>query len=93
MKTVYIDANDKYITSKIYFGKAADHKIYVDEELTTQASIADIKDAFLKGVLKIQVGDDIFAPVKVSGVKVLVADLVSSAATITEFAAQRNDNA
>lgn len=88
MKTIYIDANDKYITSKIYFGKAADHKIYVDEALTTQASIAEVKDAFLKGVLRLQVGDDIFTPVKVSGVKVLVADLVSSAATMTEFTAK-----
>ena len=88
MATIYQDANDKYITSKVFFGKAADHKIYVDAEFSAQAEEAVILDAFLKGVLLLKVDSAYFKPVKVAANKVLVADLVSAAATITEFTAK-----
>lgn len=85
---VYQDAKDKYIASNVFFGKAADHKVYSDAALTVQAEEADVLDAFLKGVLVLKVGDAFFKPVKIDGNKITVADLVSSAATLIEYSAK-----
>ena len=85
---VFQDASDKYVASNVFFGKTADHKIYVDAEFSAQAEEAVVLDAFLKGVLVLKVDTAYFKPVKVAANKVLVADLVSAAATITEFTAK-----
>lgn len=84
---VYQDACDKYVTSNVFYGKTADHKVYVDAAYTTQAAEAVVLDAFLKGVLVLKVGDAYYKPVKVAANKITTAELVSSTATITEWTA------
>ena len=88
---VYQDANDKYITSKIFFGKAEDGKLYTDAEFTAQATEDAVVDAYLKGVLMVKVDDAFFRPVKVEGYKVVVVDVSSGAAAVTEFVALAKD--
>lgn len=55
MTRIYQDAADKYITAKVYYASNDTHKIYVDEALETPANIAEITDAFFKGVLIVNV--------------------------------------
>ena len=62
---VYQDAKDKYITAKIFFGDTSDNKLYVDADSTVQAQEEDVTDAFLKGVLVVQVGTAYEVPLKV----------------------------
>lgn len=88
LKHIYIDGNDKYVGNYLVFGKASDSKLYVDEALTEQVSQADLQEAFLKGLLLIQVGNDVFKPVKVAANKAVVIDVVSGSATAKEFAAK-----
>lgn len=88
LKHIYIDGNDKYVGNYLVFGKASDSKLYVDEAFTEQVSQADLQEAFLKGLLLIQVGTDVFKPVKVAANKAVVIDVVSGTATSKEFAAK-----
>ncbi len=90
MKKVFQDAVDKYVTAVIVYGKTQDSKLYIEPEYTTQVGQDVVLDAFLKGVLMVQVGDALFRPVKVNGVKVTVAELSGSpaAATLTEYSAK-----
>ena len=67
MKKIFQDAKDKYVTAVIVFAKAADHKLYVDAEFTTQVGEAVVLDAFLKGVLVVADGTAFVRPVKVDG--------------------------
>ena len=67
MNMIFQDAKDKYVTSVIIFGKAADHKLYVDEEMTVQVKEDVVLDAFLKGVLVVAVGDAFVRPASVNG--------------------------
>ena len=67
METIYQDANDKYVTAKVFFGNTTDDKLYVDEEFTTQATTAVATDAFLKGVLVVKAGTAYCAATKVDG--------------------------
>ena len=88
LEHIYIDGNDKYVGNYLVFGKAADSKLYVDEELTEQVSQADLNEAFTKGLLLIKVGNDFFKPVKVAANKAVVIDVVSGTATAKEFEAK-----
>ena len=88
LKHIYIDGNDKHVGKYVVFGKAADSKIYVDADFSEQVAAADALEAFNKGLLLVQVGTDVFEPVKVSGVKVTVLDVVSGAVTAKEFSAK-----
>lgn len=90
LKHIYIDGNDKHVGKYLAFGKASDSKLYVDEELTEQVSQDDLQEAFKKGLLLVQVGTDIFEPVKVSGNKVVVLDLSSGSVSGKEYAAKAN---
>ena len=88
LEHIYIDGNDKYVGNYRVYGKSADSKLYVDAALTEQVSQADLQEAFLKGLLLIQVGNDVFRPVKVAANKAVVIDVVSGTATAKEFAAK-----
>lgn len=90
LKHNYIDGNDKHVGKYVVFGKTSDSKLYVDDEYTEQVSQDDLAEAFKKGLLLIQVGNDIFEPVKVSANKALVVDFSSGSVTGKEFAAKAN---
>lgn len=90
MTKVFQDAADKYVTAVIVYGKASNSKLYEEAAFTNQVSQDVVLDAFLKGVLMVQVGDALYRPVKVDGVKVTIAELAGSpaAATLTEYSAK-----
>lgn len=88
MEMIFQDAKDKYVTAAIVYGKAADGKLYTDAAFTTEATEAEVKDAFDKNVLMVKVGDACFRPAKVDENKVLVVDLASGVVSATEFTAK-----
>lgn len=53
MKTIYNDAKDLQVRKLVVYGKAADHKLYVDSAYKNLAAEADVVDAFDKGMLLI----------------------------------------
>lgn len=67
MNKVWKDAKDKNVAAIVIFAKAADHKLYVDEDMTVQAKEAFVADAFLKGTLVVADGDAFVRPAKVEG--------------------------
>ena len=89
MGKIFQDADDKNVKSYVFYGKAADHKIYRDAAYTAaeKATAAEVEDAFKKGMLVVIVGDAMFKPVSMSGNKVYTASLEGSpaAATVTEW--------
>ena len=88
LKHIYIDGNDKNVGKYVVFGKAADSKIYVDAEFSEQVAQDDVVEAFKKGLLLVQVGNDVFEPVKVSANVVTVIDVSSGSASVVEFEAE-----
>lgn len=90
MDKIFQDAKDKYVTAVIVYGKSSNSKLYNEAAYTNQADQAVVTDAFLKGVLLVKVGDALYRPVKVDGVKVTIAELAGSpaAATLTEYSAK-----
>ena len=63
---VWNDAKDKNVAARIFFGNTTDNLLYNDAEFTVQAQEEDVTDAFLKGVLVVQVGTAFEAPLKVA---------------------------
>ena len=58
MNKVFQEAKDKYVTAVIVEGNSTAH--------TLEANAEVIKDAFLKGVLVVAVGDNFVRPVQVA---------------------------
>lgn len=88
MKKIFIDASDKYVAAVVVYGKAADSKLYVDAEYTTQAEEADVADAFIKNQLVVMDDDVALKPVKLDGNTVLTIDYASSTVSATEWTAK-----
>lgn len=88
MKKLFIDAVDKNVAAVVVFGKAADSKLYVDAEYTTQVEEAVVVDAFVKNTLLVVDGDATLKPVKLEGNKVLTLDYASSTLSATEWVAK-----
>ena len=88
MKKIFIDASDKYVAAIVVYGKAADSKLYVDAEYTTQAEEADVADAFIKNQLVVMDDDVALKPVKLDGNTVLTIDYASSTVSATEWTAK-----
>lgn len=88
MEKIFQDANDKYVTAIVVYGKAADSKLYVDADFSAQVEESVVKDAFDKGVLMVKVGTASYRPVKVAANKVLVVDFASGSVSATEFQAK-----
>lgn len=88
MKKIFIDASDKYVAAVVVYGKAADSKLYVDAEYTTQAEEAEVADAFIKNQLVVMDDDVALKPVKLDGNKVLTIDYASSTVSATEWTAK-----
>lgn len=88
MNKIFIDAVDKNVAAMVVYGKSADKKLYLEAGYKNQAAQVDVEDAFTKNLLLVKVGDDFFKPVKISGNKVTIADLVSTTVTLTEYQAK-----
>lgn len=93
MLKIFDDAKDKNVANYVVFGKAADSKIYVDEAFETQATQAEIEDAFKKGRLAVAVDDgndgyNYLVPFALEANKVITATLVSTTLTATAWEAE-----
>lgn len=90
MKKLYDDAKDKNVANVIFYADTTDNKLYYEASgaTKTQVTQADLEDAFNKGRLLIAVSTDLFTPISVSANKVRIADVVSEAVAIVEYAAK-----
>lgn len=91
MNKIFIDSVDKNVAALVVYGKSADKKLYLEAGYTNQAAQADVEDAFTKNLLLVKVGNDFFKPIKISGNKVTIADLVSTTVTLTEYQAKASE--
>ena len=91
MNKIFIDSVDKNVAALVVYGKSADKKLYLEEGYKNQAAQSDVEDAFTKNLLLVKVGDDFFKPIKISGNKVTIADLVSTTVTLTEYQAKASE--
>ena len=91
LERILNDAKDQYVAALVVYGKSADKKLYLEAGYKNQAAQADVEDAFTKNLLLVKVGDDFFKPVKISGNKVTIADLVTSSVTLTEYQAKASE--
>lgn len=91
LERIFNDAKDQYVAALVVYGKSADKKLYLEAGYKNQAAQADVADAFAKNLLLVKVGDDFFKPVKISGNKVTIADLVTSSVTLTEYQAKASE--
>ena len=66
MVKTYIDADNKYVGARIVYGKAADHKLYLEPEFTNQVDEDTVASAFMAGVL-VAVGTAFVRPAQVDG--------------------------
>lgn len=79
---VFADAADKNVCGVIYYGKTADHKLYLEADYKTQITQAQLEDAFKKGQVLIYDGTSYMIPVSITGNKaVTVAGTTSVAGT------------
>ncbi len=92
MDKVFIDAVDKNVSSIVVYAKPEHGRsLYLDEDYINRAYPEDVEDAFTKNLLLVKVGNDFFKPVKISGNKVTIADLVSTTVTLTEYQAKASE--
>lgn len=82
----YESYGDQHVRSVVAYGKAADHKLYVDAKYTVKFLKADMVDAFQKGMLLVNDGTSLLRPVKLNGAKATTVEGTTSA-TGTEWTA------
>ena len=83
---IYEGYSDQHMRAVIAYGKAADHKLYADSAYTVKMSVADIEDAFNKGMLLVHDGANFLRPVKFGSGKVTTVDGTTTVAG-TEWSA------
>lgn len=82
MLKIFQDAKDKNVKSLVVYGKAADHKLYLESTYTTQVDQADIEEAFKKGMLVIMNSTQALRPFALAANKVVTADLSGAQSAI-----------
>lgn len=86
MDKIFDDAIDDHVRAYVVYGKTADKKLYVDKEMkTTQATKAEVEDAFKKGALLIVAGSDYLKAVSMTGTTVKTVAMGSSAVELTSW--------
>lgn len=86
MNTVMEHANDLHVCSYVVYGKAADHKLYYEEDFKTQVTKADAENVFKKGRLQIVDTTTVLVPVAMTGTTVKTVSGSSTAATLVDWA-------
>ena len=87
MNKIFDDAKHKNVAAFVVYGKAADSKIYVDAEYETQATQADVEDAFNHGRLIVMNGDVALVPVALDANKVATIDVTGTTVAGAEWEA------
>ena len=91
MEKIFQDAKDVNVSAVIVYGKVSDGKLYKDEDLTEEAALKVVGDAFKKGILLVVVDDVFYKPVKLDDDEVTVIDVSSGTVTASVFAAAEED--
>lgn len=89
MTEIFADANEKYVKTVVFYGKASDTKLYVDEKMTEQASYNEAMNACMKGMAVVLYGGAYLVPITFSDnsnkVTVDVATVGDTALTVTHL--------
>lgn len=51
MNKLFSDSEEKFVNAEIFYADVADSKLYSDDDLTVAAKAAEVYNAFLKGLL------------------------------------------
>lgn len=86
MNTIMEHANDLHVCSYLVYGKAADHKLYYEEDFKNQVTATDAENAFKKGRLQIVDTTTVLVPVAMTGTTVKTVGGSSTAATLVDWA-------
>lgn len=86
MNVIMEHANDLHVRTYVVYGKAADHKLYYEEDYKTQVTKADAENAFTKGMLQIVDTTTTMVPIAMTGTTVKTVGGTSSAATLVDWA-------
>ena len=87
MNKIFDDAKHKNVAAFVVYAKAADSKIYVDDEFEEQAKQADIEDAFNHGRLIVMNEDVALIPVALDANKVATIDVAGTTVSGAEWEA------
>lgn len=87
MNKIFDDAKHKNVSAFVVYAKAADSKIYVDSAFTTQATQADVEDAYNHNRLIVMNGTVALKPVALDANKVATIDVSGTTVTGAEWAA------
>ena len=85
MNVIMEHANDLHVRTYVVYGKAADHKLYYEEDYKTQVTKADAENAFTKGMLQIVDTTTTLVPVAMIGTTDKTDSGTSSAATLDDL--------
>ncbi len=86
MEKIFEDANEQHVRNFVVYAKSADNKLYYEADHKTQVTKADAENAFKKGVLLVNDGTSLYAPIAMTGANVKTIDLVSTTVTVTSWA-------
>lgn len=90
MTKVFEDANDQHVRNVIFYGKAADHKLYHEAGYTNQITATELADAFKKGMVLVFDGTNYLVPVAFASGKVTTMSGTTTVAG-TEWSAKAEE--
>lgn len=86
MNKIFDDAIDNHVRAYVVYGNAEDKQLYVDAEMSaTQATQAEVEDAFKKGALLIVSGSEYLKAVSMSGTTVKTIAMGATAVELTSW--------
>lgn len=91
MNVIMEHANDQHVCSYVVYGKAADHKLYYEEDFKTQVTKADAENAFRKNRLQIIDTATVLVPIAMTGTTVKTVGGSSTAATLVDWAVKADN--
>ena len=83
MTKIFEKANDQHVRTIVFYGKAADSKLYYESAYTTQVTQADLERAFLLGCVLIKDSTTYRVPVSLAGNKAKTIDVTTVSSTAT----------
>lgn len=85
MNPIYEDAVDSNVRAYVVYGKTADKKLYLEADFKTQATKAEVEDAFKKGMLLVIDGSTTLKPVAMTGTTVKTVTEASSTVSLVSW--------
>lgn len=85
MNPIYEDAVDLNVRSYVVYGRTGDKKLYIESDFKTQATKAEVEDAFKKGMLLVMDGSTILKPVVMTGTTVKTVTEAASTVSLVSW--------